>query len=504
MSLTKVRNVLDVTADTMADLLSMKHKKGSVQLLGFHEKGDGGGGVFYWDADESTENHNGGTIIAGNKDVSEATWGVEGAGTWFDAPAVTTGCWKREFSGSVNVKWFGAKGDGVTDDTLVLNLLVLENKSVLLSGENYLFSGEYAPTYTPLNGSVTDNNKTYDYTIQTKESSKENSVLLQHRARLRYWSATSVGVTVPESLVMGGFRFFGSYKKPFARVVKNGEAPRVVVSAVTDLAVESAPTPNNWYAVFAVANKEDSEATFVMMPYLRCRTRTDNVIELAKGGEFDAINPDPQTYTFADNALVGAECLLVENSQGFLGAVTTITANTNSQITLEDSNNITDGSFVLPAPPGWDDYVYLASFYAETSGSNPIAVRNIADTGTLVNARMINIQSQIPDSGAISSWSEVSTRGLICPLAQSYVGRLIFSLQTTGTGAVAHNISHDSSNHDVWNWYTQKNSSGSETFQSHQANIAFSARPTFFIQTAGSLAGSISLRAMMTHGWIEL
>ena len=117
MSLTKVRNVLDVTADTMADLLSMKHKKGSVQLLGFHEKGDGGGGVFYWDADESTENHNGGTIIAGNKDVSEATWGAGGATTWFDAPAVTTGCWKREFSGAVNVKWFGAKGDGVTDDS---------------------------------------------------------------------------------------------------------------------------------------------------------------------------------------------------------------------------------------------------------------------------------------------------------------------------------------------------------------------------------------------------
>jgi hypothetical protein len=39
MALTKVRNVLDVTADTMVDLLTMQHKKGSVQLLGFRSNG---------------------------------------------------------------------------------------------------------------------------------------------------------------------------------------------------------------------------------------------------------------------------------------------------------------------------------------------------------------------------------------------------------------------------------------------------------------------------------
>jgi len=63
----------------------------AVNVLGYYAKGDGGGGLFYWDA-ASTEADNGGTIIQAN--------------------AITTGRWKRVFSGAVNVKWFGAKGDG--------------------------------------------------------------------------------------------------------------------------------------------------------------------------------------------------------------------------------------------------------------------------------------------------------------------------------------------------------------------------------------------------------
>jgi hypothetical protein len=54
------------------------------------------GGDFYWDA-VSVEADNGGTI--------------------FQVTGTTTGRWKRIYSGSVSVKWFGAKGDGIALDS---------------------------------------------------------------------------------------------------------------------------------------------------------------------------------------------------------------------------------------------------------------------------------------------------------------------------------------------------------------------------------------------------
>jgi len=67
-----------------------------VTVLGYHAPGDGGGGLFYWDT-ATTEADNGGTILA-------------------PASNPPTGRWKRPFDGVLNVKWFGAVGDGTTND----------------------------------------------------------------------------------------------------------------------------------------------------------------------------------------------------------------------------------------------------------------------------------------------------------------------------------------------------------------------------------------------------
>ena len=65
-------------------------------VLGYSTPGDGGGGEFYWDA-TATDADNSGTIFA-----------VSGT---------ATGRWRRLYNSAVNVKWFGAKGNG--DDATI-------------------------------------------------------------------------------------------------------------------------------------------------------------------------------------------------------------------------------------------------------------------------------------------------------------------------------------------------------------------------------------------------
>ncbi len=85
-----------------------------VQVLGYHEPGDGGGGAFYWD--------------------STAADPIDG-GTLFAAPA---GRWKRLFDGPIQVQWFGARGDGITDDT-----------SAIQAAHRYYTAGKGSVLYAP-------------------------------------------------------------------------------------------------------------------------------------------------------------------------------------------------------------------------------------------------------------------------------------------------------------------------------------------------------------------
>lgn len=108
----------------MSNIAELKTRAGTpgarVDVSGYYTNNDGGGGVFYWD-----EN----SVVADN------------AGTVIQKTGLTTGRWIRLFSGSVNVKWFGAKGtlDTSNDDTVAFQRAVNTGFHVFVpAGEYYL------------------------------------------------------------------------------------------------------------------------------------------------------------------------------------------------------------------------------------------------------------------------------------------------------------------------------------------------------------------------------
>ncbi|MDD2273936.1 MAG: glycosyl hydrolase family 28-related protein [Desulfuromonadaceae bacterium] len=64
--------------------------------------------------------------------------GVANGGTIFDSSS--TGKWYRQYDGAVNVKWFGAKGDGITDDTVAIQNTINSSYDVYLPRNSYLIT----------------------------------------------------------------------------------------------------------------------------------------------------------------------------------------------------------------------------------------------------------------------------------------------------------------------------------------------------------------------------
>lgn len=86
-------------------------------VLGYNIPGDSGGGDFFWDA-ASTVPDNSGTIIK---------------------PDLHTGAgrWTRLFPGNVSVKWFGATGDGATDDSAAIEAALAFSSNIFFPAGTY-------------------------------------------------------------------------------------------------------------------------------------------------------------------------------------------------------------------------------------------------------------------------------------------------------------------------------------------------------------------------------
>ncbi len=134
-----VTSILDINlvqvVDTIASLRALPAPIGNVQFLvrGYYAIGDGGGGMFAWAAASAVAD-NLGTVIIPNA-----------------SPA--SGRWLRITSSLLSFAWFGAKGDGTTNDLAALQAAI----SYVSSAGGGLILGERGKVYRcDINSGISD------------------------------------------------------------------------------------------------------------------------------------------------------------------------------------------------------------------------------------------------------------------------------------------------------------------------------------------------------------
>lgn len=138
-----VPNILQV--NTISGLQGLTGTEGQqVSVASYHGLGDlSGVGTFVW----GVGRHNGGTFIDPNR-AFPTDWNDQTQlATWFADSGVDVVGLKRVYDGAVNAKWFGAKGDSLTDDyeslrkwSFYKNLLI--TRGVYLTSETVYIDGE--------------------------------------------------------------------------------------------------------------------------------------------------------------------------------------------------------------------------------------------------------------------------------------------------------------------------------------------------------------------------
>ena len=153
-------------------------------VLGYHNMGDGGGGLFYWDA-ASLQPDDGGLVIVST-----------------NPSAPPFGRWKRAFSGPVHAAWWGLIGDGIANDTLAL-------QSALngAAGRGIVFDRPQTYAFDPgLNvpGDVRIKNNGATFRLRSSLASPSVAITFKERVRADLVKVlVPAGVTVSRLLSLG-------------------------------------------------------------------------------------------------------------------------------------------------------------------------------------------------------------------------------------------------------------------------------------------------------------
>ncbi len=316
------------------------------------------------------------------------------------------------------------------------------------------------------------------------------------RDAICYTNATSVSV-FRNYATMGGFRFRGQYTK--------GRAPTFPMpsSKVASIAPSglggglTTATLENWYGIFACANAGDTTATIKTMPFLRAGVVAGSVVPLSRAGEAVYITSS-QTYAWPVNSLAGVDCLVISENSGWSGRVTPITANTTTSVTLTTIGSVTEGDFLLPAPSGFTEYVYLGSFYLDTA-----EVRNIYDAGDLVKAKMVYLVYPNDPTGSIPTPTMHTCRGYISPLATAIVLDSSCVLSTASTGDYTEYFAGDGSGHTVQSPLVYKDNSTNMGVVFDNVQVPFLYHQSLYFRNAGALTATRINGQLNVTGWIE-
>jgi hypothetical protein len=217
----------------------------AAKTLGYYSAGDGGGNSFYWDS-TSVATDNGGTVIKPTA--------VSGAGRWL---AVDTS--------HITPEMFGAKGDGVADDTNALN------KLLEYCVENGLQANLTRPSYKVSGAALASTSRTGSRTLNINSSVPVTITMDSGASGLLYF--IYLNTTAENSVFFTGsaLTFNGSSKcASFMRCDHNGADNTGVVD------IQSNVTIKNLKNTDAASTIDNSGMTF-LGPYRRVVIREPEI-----------------------------------------------------------------------------------------------------------------------------------------------------------------------------------------------------------------------------------